>query len=73
MSKEAYSALHNARELLEKWREGFDIEDFDIDVHWALEDITALLRKEYERGYADAMDWKMQNHLEHLPSREKKV
>jgi hypothetical protein len=26
-----------------------------------------LLRKEYERGYADAMGWKLQNHLEHLP------
>lgn len=28
-------------------------------------------RKEYERGYADAMGWKLQNHLEHLPGREK--
>ena len=26
-----------------------------------------VLRKEYERGYADAMNWKTQNHLEHLP------
>jgi hypothetical protein len=26
-----------------------------------------LLRKEYERGYADAMGWKLHNHLEHLP------
>ncbi len=25
-------------------------------------------RQEYERGYADAMNWKLQNHLEHLPS-----
>ena len=24
----------------------------------------------YERGYADAMNWKTQNYLEHLPSRE---
>ena len=30
-----------------------------------------LLRKEYERGYADAMNWKVQNHLEHLPPKEK--
>ena len=30
-----------------------------------------LLRKEYERGYADAMNWKLQNHLEHLPPKEK--
>jgi len=29
-----------------------------------------LLRKEYERGYADAMNWKVQNHLEHLPPKE---
>lgn len=27
------------------------------------------IAKEYERGYADAMGWKLQNHLEHLPSR----
>lgn len=26
-----------------------------------------LLREEYKRGYADAMGWKVQNHLEHLP------
>jgi hypothetical protein len=25
---------------------------------------------DYERGYADAMNWKVQNHLEHLPGRE---
>jgi hypothetical protein len=25
---------------------------------------------DYERGYADAMNWKVQNHLEHLPSRQ---
>lgn len=31
-----------------------------------------LLRKEYERGYADAMGWKLQNHLEHLPPTEPK-
>lgn len=24
---------------------------------------------EYQRGYADAMNWKVQNHLEHLPQR----
>lgn len=29
-----------------------------------------LLRKEYKRGYADAMNWKVQNHLEHLPPKE---
>lgn len=25
-----------------------------------------LLREEYKRGYANAMGWKVQNHLEHL-------
>ena len=30
-----------------------------------------MLRKEYERGYADAMNWKTQNHLEHLPPKER--
>ena len=24
----------------------------------------------YRQGYADAMNWKIQNHLEHLPGRE---
>lgn len=24
----------------------------------------------YHQGYADAMNWKTQNHLEHLPGRE---
>jgi len=24
----------------------------------------------YKKGYADAMGWKTQNHLEHLPTRE---
>ena len=32
-----------------------------------------LLRKEYERGYADAMNWKVQNHLEHLPARKEQM
>jgi hypothetical protein len=25
------------------------------------------LNDDYKRGYADAMNWKVQNHLEHLP------
>jgi hypothetical protein len=25
----------------------------------------------YQKGYADAMGWKIQNHLEHLPPQEK--
>jgi hypothetical protein len=25
----------------------------------------------YQKGYADAMGWKTQNHLEHLPPQEK--
>lgn len=28
---------------------------------------TAQPEQEYKRGYADAMNWKVQNHLEHLP------
>jgi hypothetical protein len=27
----------------------------------------AQAEQEYQRGYADAMGWKVQNHLEHLP------
>jgi hypothetical protein len=26
------------------------------------------MNDEYKRGYADAMNWKLQNHLEHLPA-----
>jgi len=29
---------------------------------------TAQPEQEYKRGYADAMNWKVQNHLEHLPA-----
>ena len=25
------------------------------------------MKDDYKRGYADAMNWKVQNHLEHLP------
>lgn len=39
------------------------------------ESAVAWLRAAYEEayttGYADAMNWKVQNHLEHLPAREK--
>ena len=31
---------------------------------------TCSPQKEYERGYADAMGWKTQNHLEHLPPKK---
>lgn len=27
------------------------------------------MNDDYKRGYADAMNWKAQNHLEHLPQR----
>lgn len=27
--------------------------------------------QEYKRGYADAMNWKLQNHLEHFPSAQR--
>jgi hypothetical protein len=30
------------------------------------------LTDEYKRGYADAMNWKVQNHLEHLPPAQRK-
>ena len=29
-----------------------------------------LLQQEYKRGYADAMGWKTQNYLEHLPGKQ---
>lgn len=40
-----------------------------VELPWSPEE---LLRKEYERGYADAMGWKAQNHLEYLPPTEEK-
>jgi FMN phosphatase YigB (HAD superfamily) len=33
-------------------------------------DIIRMAREGYRQGYADAMNWKTQNHLEHLPGRE---
>ena len=33
---------------------------------------TAQPEQEYKRGYADAMNWKVQNHLEHLPAAQPK-
>lgn len=37
----------------------------------ALESVRAeQVAQEYHRGYADAMNWKVQNHLEHLPPKE---
>ena len=42
----------------------------DCDALRAAADLLAQAEQEYKRGYADAMNWKVQNHLEHLPPKE---
>ena len=42
------SALHQARDLLEKWEEGFSIDDFHIDVTLVLLDIVEALGEKEE-------------------------
>ena len=42
------SALHQARHLLEKWEEGFSIDDFHIDVTLVLLEIVEALGEEEE-------------------------
>ena len=37
------AALHQARHLMEKWDEGFSIDDFHIDVAFLLADIGRAL------------------------------
>ena len=39
----------------------------DCNALRAAADLLAQPEQEYQRGYADAMGWKVQNHLEHLP------
>jgi hypothetical protein len=39
----------------------------DCDALRDAADLLAQPEQEYQRGYADAMGWKVQNHLEHLP------
>lgn len=34
-----------------------------------IRNLRKRLEQEYKRGYADAMNWKVQNHLEHLPAK----
>ena len=40
----------------------------DCEALKAAADLLAEPDQEYKRGYADAMNWKVQNHLEHLPA-----
>jgi hypothetical protein len=46
---------------------GDTIEDLLTEINWQAAERE---REGYRQGYADAMNWKTQNHLEHLPGRE---
>jgi len=46
---------------------GDTIEDLLREIDWQAAERE---REGYRQGYADAMNWKTQNHLEHLPGRE---
>lgn len=63
--KLALEALEDSEDHLAK--------PYSTDARRAIAAIKAALAQdeqgEYQRGYADAMNWKVQNHLEHLPQR----
>ena len=42
------AALWQARLLLEKWEEGFSVDDFHIDVTWVLRDIAEALGETHD-------------------------
>ena len=42
------AALWQARLLLEKWEEGFSVDDFHIDVTWVLRDIAGALGETHD-------------------------
>jgi sulfur relay (sulfurtransferase) DsrC/TusE family protein len=46
---------------------GDTVEDLLKELEWQAAERE---REGYRQGYADAMNWKTQNHLEHLPGRE---
>ena len=46
---------------------GDTVEDLLKELEWQ---VAERKREGYRQGYADAMNWKTQNHLEHLPGRE---
>lgn len=67
MTQEALKLALEALDNLMYWDNGKP--DYDE----AREAITAIkealtLPDPYKQGYADAMNWKVQNHLEHLPT-----
>jgi hypothetical protein len=63
------------REKVAKWMvergyatgHGDTVEDLLKELEWQAAERE---REGYRQGYADAMNWKTQNHLEHLPGRE---
>ena len=76
MSKEA---MNLALEALKTLVERFDYEQFTSvcelddakDAIKALEEALAKQEQDqYAKGYADAMNWKTANHLEHLPAKQ---
>lgn len=56
-------ALKMALEALDGLSEPYDV----LKAQDALKEVLAL-PDQYAKGYADAMNWKVQNHLEHLPT-----
>jgi hypothetical protein len=49
---------------------GDTVEDLLKELDWQ---VAEREREGYRQGYADAMNWKTQNHLEHLPGRKQWV
>jgi sulfur relay (sulfurtransferase) DsrC/TusE family protein len=67
--------IRMVREKVAKWMversyatgHGDTVEDLLKELEWQA---VEREREGYRQGYADAMNWKTQNHLEHLPGRE---
>ena len=65
-------ALEALKYPLNQSHENFNVDMAELLAHRAIIAIKEALaqpEQDYNRGYADAMNWKVQNHLEHLPPR----
>ena len=59
-------ALNHALEALDGLSEPYDV----LKAQDAIKEALAQ-PDQYAKGYADAMNWKVQNHIEHLPAAQK--
>jgi len=60
---------HMTHELIAKLTEMLEVQTKLTET--AVDMLKPAIDAAYQKGYADAMGWKIQNHLEHLPPQEK--